>query len=175
MRIVLFILLTYIAAVLDTSTSMGTFAPRWLLLTAAIGIVTQTDWRAIVWAAGCGLISDCLHSSSDPLGIDLTLASLMALAIQAAVPKRPMSLPLVLLLSLGYVFVVDTASTVSRLLIGGNALNFVETIESSLLCGVSSALLLTVGLMLTRRIVRTVSLHRHQPTTTITNQWKMLS
>jgi len=183
MKYTLLLLLMYFAAVFETTAvqpwTVFDIAPRFLLLVAMAAVLMFNDWRAIAWTAVCGLVSDCLHGNSSPLGIELILACCLAVVYQQTLSKEKeeqrQSVLLTFLLCVGFVFFVNATSDIVRGALGNNALDIVSTIEWSLWSSLYSAALFIIGVLCVRKIKTFAPLSRRRVSTELTNQWKMLT
>jgi len=178
MKHVVIALVTYVAAVAQTSfrpeMAVGHFEPDFLVL-ALLFVVFQFDGiEAVFWAAGIGLISDCL--TPDRLGIGMFAATSLAIVIRQSqsasrqrtpLPTSFVWIPSILAILLATTVLRNLTSehpspfTVQMILVAGNTVY-------TILTGLSSLLIWHIALRLFPRI-------QTESSKPLTNRWKMLT
>lgn len=99
MKTLLWIITAYFAFVLQAALvprlSWSDYAPDLLLVVGCCAFFANSGWRSIAWAAGCGLLGDCL--AAGPLGIRMAAMTLIATMIVAWRDSGPRRAPIRLL------------------------------------------------------------------------------
>lgn len=171
------LLLAYVAAVLQTNAELnsvlGMFAPNLLMLVLVTAAMKIRGWPAIVWAAGLGLLADCL--TAERLGVQMICATLAAWLIQRALDERwGESAWSIALLCFSTIFLVTFAANLARMLLSERQVGMGEFFQATIGTSTSSALLALFTVWFWR-VVKVLILRPNELRRMKTDsQWRML-